>query len=274
MEESRRAPQPLTDLELLELQAEMVMDAQCRLVGVCGVTIAAACQEHGVFVGSEVPDGLVPALVEAVRASSLASAPDAEPPALGACREILEPACGPLALRAGPYYLFEHPAQLPERTGIARSDLSPTVPLRSLNPGNWEEDEWDDLLDGALGPWAMALAGGRVVSVCHTPRPMTERAAECGVWTHPDYRGRGFAAAVTATWADVLRPSGRYLFYNADRANLSSQRVAARLGLRPIGWVWHLATASHEPLDTRHPLSRPRHRKRIVTPAPGGRESG
>jgi hypothetical protein len=35
---------------------------------------------------------------------------------------------------------------------------------------------------------------------------------------------------------------GRVLFYSTDAQNLSSQRVAARLGLRPIGWTWNLAT--------------------------------
>ena len=104
----------------------------------------------------------------------------------------------------------------------------------------------------------MAIVDQKVVSICHTPRPMTERAAECGVWTHPDYRGRGYAAEVTATWADILRSSGRYLFYSTDAANLSSQRVAARLQLRPIGWTWSLARSSHGPRDDPHPLSRRR----------------
>jgi hypothetical protein len=48
-------------------------------------------------------------------------------------------------------------------------------------------------------------------------------------------------AAVTAAWAALMRPTGRHLLYSVARTNVSSQRVAARLGLRPIGWLWQLA---------------------------------
>jgi len=246
----------LTDLELLEIQAEMAMDGRGRLAGVCGVTIGATGDGQILFVGGDVPDPLAAALVEAAGASPRAGVPDREPPALVACRAILEPVCAPLALEAGPSYVFASPARAEMRIEIARSDTSRGERLRHLNPGNWEPDEWDELLSGALGPWAMAVLDGRIVSICHTPRRMTERAAECGVWTHPDYRGRGYAAAVTATWAEVLRPSGRHLFYSTDAGNLSSQRVAARLGLRQIGWRWRLAGADREPRSRRHPLSR------------------
>jgi RimJ/RimL family protein N-acetyltransferase len=221
-----------------------------------GVKISSAREGQLLFVGSAVPDALVHALIDAVDRSPLAPAPEQEPPALAACREILEPACAPLSVDAGPYYLIEPHVRAERRTRIVRSGKSPGEWLRQLNPGNWEPDEWDDLLDGALGPWAMAVAEGRVVSICHTPRPMTERAAECGVWTHPDYRGRGYAAAVTAAWAAILRASGRCLFYSTDAQNVSSQRVAARLRLRPIGWTWILARADPGPGDNRHPLSR------------------
>jgi len=254
--DTRQASQPLTDLELLKIEAERSMDDRYRLSGTCGVKISSTRDGQLLFVGSEVPDTFVPALIDAVDRSPLAPAPDREPPALAACREILEPACAPLSVNAGPTYLIEPHVRAERRTGIARSDGFPSERLRHLNPGNWEPDEWDDLLDGALGPWAMAVAEGRVVSICHTPRSMTKQAAECGVWTHPDYRGRGYAAEVTATWADILRASGRCLFYSTDAQNVSSQRVAARLRLRLIGWTWNLARADPGQRDNRHPLSR------------------
>jgi RimJ/RimL family protein N-acetyltransferase len=254
--DARQASQPLTDLELLRIEAEMSMDDRGRLSGTCSVKVSSTRDGQLLFVGSEVPDSLVPALIDAVDRSPLALAPDQEPPALAACREILEAACAPLSVNAGPYYLIEPQVRAERRTRIERSDASTSERLRRLNPGNWEPDEWDDLLDGALGPWAMAVAEGRVVSLCHTPRPMTKQAAECGVWTHPDYRGRGYAAAVTAAWADILRASGRCLFYSTDAQNVSSQRVAARLRLRPIGWTWNLGRGDPGPRDNRHPLSR------------------
>jgi RimJ/RimL family protein N-acetyltransferase len=257
-------PRLPSDLDLFELQAEMSMDDRRRLAGLCGLTIAMAVDGQRLFLGSEVPEGLEAALVEAVSTALCAPSPDVEPPALCACRAILEPACGPLAVHASPDYVFppdlastpETYTEMPLR--MVRSDRRPLRKLRSLTPGNWEYDEWDDLLDGTLGPWAIALVDERVVSICHTPLPMTDRAAECGVWTHPDYRGRGYAAAVTATWAAILRPSGRHLFYSTDAANYSSQRVAARLGLRPIGWTWNLARVHAGEHDSRHPLSRRR----------------
>jgi hypothetical protein len=253
----RQASQPHSDLDLLERRTEMSMDDCRRLAGVCGVTITATRDAHAVYIGSEVPDTLVPALVDAVERSPLASAPDREPPALGACRTILEPGCPRLALDSGLAYLIEPGVPFVTRPDIVRSDTSNSVALRPLNPGNWEHDEWNHLLDGILGPWAMAIAGGRVISLCHTPVPMTDSAAECGVWTHPDARGRGYAAAVTATWADILRPSGRSLFYGTDVQNLSSQRVAQRLELRPLGWNWSLIAIDPVQRSQRHPLSRP-----------------
>lgn len=256
--ESRPVFEQLTDFELLGLREAPAMDDRRRLSGLCGVTIAATRDGQAIFVGSEVPDALLPTLVGAVESSPLGSGPDVEPPALVACRDILGVACGQLGLNAGPVYLIEPLVPVETRTRIVRSDQSPTEWPPLVNPGTWEHDEWDDLLDGTLGPWAMAVVDGSVASIAHTPGPMGERTAEVGVWTHPGYRGRRYAAEVTAAWADILRPSGRCLFYSTDAANVSSQRVAARLGLRVLGWTWSLQRADPRPRKSRHPLSRRR----------------
>jgi predicted GNAT family acetyltransferase len=52
----------------------------------------------------------------------------------------------------------------------------------------------------------MATEAERVVSICHTPRPVTARAAECGVWTHPAVRGRGYGAAAAGHDNDRVHP--------------------------------------------------------------------
>ena len=247
-------PQSLTDLELFTIEAEMSLDDRDRLPGTCGVQISVARAGHLLFIGSLVPDALVPALIDAFERSARAPGPDQEPPALAACRAILEPACAPLATHASLYYVFEPHVRAQTPASMVRSDASSVEFLRHLNPGNWKPESWDQLLAGARGPWAMAVVSERVASICHTPRPLTARAAECGVWTHPDHRGRGYAAAVAAAWADILRPSGRILFYSTQADNRSSQRVAARLGLRNIGWTWNLATA--QPRAEPHPLNR------------------
>jgi hypothetical protein len=83
-------------------------------------------------------------------------------------------------------------------------------------------------------PWCVALEGGEIASMCYAAR-LGEKGAEAGVYTFAQYRSRGLAAAVTASWASMPSLKGRVLFYSTSRTNRSSQRVAARLGLRQIG---------------------------------------
>ena len=155
----------------------------------------------------------------------------------------------------GPSFLIEEGTRFSSPVRIERSDGAGRDALRRANPGNWQPVEWNELVDGSLGPWTMALEGERVVSICHTPGPLGPRGAECGVWTDAAFRGRGLAAAVTAEWAALLRPSGRHLFYGTDAENLSSQRVTQRLGLRPLGWTWRLGRARPHGDERVHPLS-------------------
>jgi len=83
-------------------------------------------------------------------------------------------------------------------------------------------------------PWCIALAGDEIASIAFAAR-ISDVGAEAGVVTLPGFRGQGFAAAVTASWSSLPSLSGRALFYSTARSNRSSQRVAARLGLRLIG---------------------------------------
>ena len=135
-------------------------------------------------------------------------------------------------------YLIESPPPIVIDAAIVRSDRRIARWLHDANPGNWHPVEWAELLDGRLGPWTMVVADRRVLSICHTPLPLTDRSGEAGVWTAEDARGRGYAAAVTAEWVALLRPSRRHLFYVHDVANRSSQRVAERLQARHLGWAW------------------------------------
>jgi RimJ/RimL family protein N-acetyltransferase len=83
-------------------------------------------------------------------------------------------------------------------------------------------------------PWCIALQGDEIASIAFTVG-LGPAGAEVGVATVPAFRGRGYAAAATAGWASLSAHSGRVLFYGASRANVSSQRVTQRLGLRLIG---------------------------------------
>jgi hypothetical protein len=249
---------PPTDLELLAIQTERTLDAAGRLAGRYGITIACAPGAHAMWIGADVPDATAAELTAAFAATAPARDPAEPPPALDRCRRILG-SDRAVEHRAGPSFVFHDGVPPSPGAGIERSDLPLGAALRGANPGNWQPVEWDELLDGRLGPWTMVLDGDRAVSICHTPGPLSPRGAECGVWTQPGFRGRGHATATAAAWAEILRPTGRVLFYATDADNRSSRRVAERLQLRPIGWTWrlHAPDPADEPV---HPLSALRRR--------------
>jgi RimJ/RimL family protein N-acetyltransferase len=249
------SPASPNDLELLGIQREGSLDHRGRVAGWYGVSIACAERGQALSIGAEVPDALAAELAAAFDRAPHSSSPSEPPPALELCRRILAVGDPSLASSAGPSFLIEAETPLASGAHVERSDASSGEALRNSNPGNWQPIEWNELLDGRLGPWTIAIEGALVVSICHTPRPVTARAAECGVWTHPAFRGRGHAAAVTSEWARVMRPSGRYLFYSTDAENRSSQRVAERLHLRPLGWTWRLGRAREHDGAGVHPLS-------------------
>src|SRR5688572_25098616 len=95
-------------------------------------------------------------------------------------------------------YLIPHDLSWPHDVAGVRVVTSSDADRHLLldrPPMSWEEGEWRELVSGTLGPWAVAVTeqDGQVVSVCHSPVPVTADGAECGVWTHPDHRGRRLA---------------------------------------------------------------------------------
>lgn len=247
MSEPRNTSQQLSDLELFDLNAGMSLDERGRLKESDGVTIASASEGGRMFIGDKIPDPLADELRTAFSSRPPGGDPPSEPEVVSTCHGILEARIGSTTKRCGPYYVIPRGCSFISDVLIETSVGEAPAHLRAANPGNWEADEWGDLLDNSLhGPWAMAVVGDRVVSICHTPRPMSPDAAECGTWTDPEFRGRGYAAATVVAWAAILEPTGRQLFYSTDSSNLSSQRVAERLGLRLIGWTWNLEPSSGE----------------------------
>jgi hypothetical protein len=83
-------------------------------------------------------------------------------------------------------------------------------------------------------PWCVALDDGQVASVAFAAR-LSKAGAEIGVATVPEMKGRGYAAATVTRWSRLQSLRSRALFYSTDQTNGSSQRVAARLGLRFLG---------------------------------------
>ena len=78
-----------------------------------GVVVAATRRGARLFIGSEVPEPLVPALRAAARTAPRTPGPDHEPPALASCRAVLDPVCAPLAVSAGPCFLITAPPAVP-----------------------------------------------------------------------------------------------------------------------------------------------------------------
>lgn len=228
------------DLELLRVELDLLWGLQengClrtgpRLALAVSVVGGSSDRRRLVAVNSDVPAAAAAEIGRLVDGSE-PTPPEEEPAVLSRCAGLLGD------VHAAPFVSFLIPPDLQyvHDAPIVRSDGPVTEGLREANPGNWEEQEWLDLLAGRLGPWAMAVENGRIASICHTPA-FSEHAVEAGVWTDPDFRGRGYAAAVTAAWQPLV--AGRIAFYSAAAQNHSSRQVAARLGLRCLGWVWKL----------------------------------
>ena len=232
-------PNALSDLELLDMEMDLLWGSEA------GPEFVLACAGGGVRtrIGKHVPAEVARTLAAEVANGALAGEDSGvPPPQLERWRVLLEDALGAavrLAQGSGPSYLIEPGVSFRRTAELVRSETADSESLRAANPGNWGADEWQDLIDGHLGPWVMARLGERVISICHTPAS-NPNAAEAGVWTHPDFRGQGHAAAATAEWAALMRPTGRLLFYSTSHTNHASQRVAAHLGLRRIGYLWQL----------------------------------
>ena len=239
-----------TDLDLLALRAEGLADRSI------GVRFDRTTTGEALSVSPTISAELSAAIKARWDRTPHQGDPTVPPPLLAGCEQVLT-AAGWNVRRGGGnvVYLVEPEVSFPTPAVVHRSDGPHPGWLGQSNPGNWEPTEWDELIDGRLGPWAMACEGRRVVSITHTPTPLTLRRAEAGAWTDPEFRGRGLAAAATAQWADVLRPSGRFLFYGTVVDNLSSQRVASRLGLRLIGYQWFIGNRALENESSVHPSS-------------------
>lgn len=165
----------------------MSLDGGGRVTDACGITVAVAQDGQASWLGARISGELANALTAILASSPLPDAPSQPPPALDACERTIAAALGARTLRhSGPSYVFEdHIRPVASSARVIRSDAAGRDELRRANPGNWEPVEWDELLDGLLGPWAMVVDGGEVLSICHTPVPMTDQATECGVWTPP-----------------------------------------------------------------------------------------
>jgi hypothetical protein len=189
----------LSDLELLQIEMDLLWVTEA------GPELVLACARDGASLrlSKQVPPHAARVLAAEVDGVPPGVNQEPPPPQVERWRMLLEDAIGAavrLTPGSGPSYLIGPDVTFQATAELVRSDSADLAPLRTANPGNWGADEWQDLLNGHLGPWVMARHGKRVISICHTP-VSNSIAAEAGVWTHPDFRGQSHAAATTAEWA-------------------------------------------------------------------------
>lgn len=101
-------------------------------------------------------------------------------------------------------------------------------------PSRWSTEEWDGLMNGDQGPWVALVEGEQVLSLAHCAR-LNDRAAEVGVQTEDEARGRGLASVTVMAWTELMRQQDRVLFYSAFETNRASHRVAAKCNATPLG---------------------------------------
>ena len=125
----------------------------------------------------------------------------------------------------GPAFCFAE-TSITSHDAIAVTSENVAVLSPYLDP--WREDV------AAGMPMAAVLDHGCAVAVCCSVR-VGHEAHEAGVETHPDFRGRGHAAAAVRAWATMVRELGRMPLYSTSWDNTASRALARSLGLVQYG---------------------------------------
>ena len=84
-----------------------------------------------------------------------------------------------------------------------------------------------------------AIVNGSAVAVCASVRTISS-AHEAGVETAPSFRGHGYASAVVAEWANMVRARGAEPLFSTSWQNTASRALARSLGLRQFGADLHI----------------------------------
>ena len=155
-----------------------------------------------------------------------ASSPEAFLPSLGAVLASLAPGGETWDLYSGPAYVFPEALTIPDAVTLVEPGHADLLAEHFPFTATWLRESW---------PCYAMLVDGRAVAICDSAR-RTAHVAEAGVDTVAEYRGRGYAALVTAAWAQAIRATGITPVYSTSHDNHASQAVARKLGLREFGW--------------------------------------
>jgi hypothetical protein len=172
----------------------------------------------------DLPDALVAELEAIVRSEPVCPDPiglaSAEPVTAPQVRAVLTRHAAPRGEHRGPAYFLPIGAAAPpwavEVTDANLEVLTAAFPrLAQALP--------------AIRPCAVSLEDGGAVAVCFSARS-SAAAAEAGVTTREQYRGKGHGSAAVACWAGAVHRSGRLALYSTSWNNVASQALARRLG--------------------------------------------
>ena len=130
---------------------------------------------------------------------------------------------------SGPAFTFPEAVEQPPATVFVNE-----VQLLERNFRGWTAAE----IPGR-SPVVAVVEDGGAVSVCLCAR-RSDAAAEAGLETATEYRGRGLGPQVAAAWALAVRASGRIPLYSTSWSNAASLSVARKLGLVAYASGWSL----------------------------------
>jgi hypothetical protein len=214
-------------------EAMFTYDARGRMVGVNSpegrpaprVFLGCTMAGYVARFGETLPDAVVRRLVDLVEEQPAVEELPVTASLRDEVRRVLAEAGSIAREGRGPNYRF------PESIATPGGDVQVTEAniaiVRQTYPWLYEE----------LAGWWPCFAvvrDGAAVSVCFSSR-IGVAAAEAGVETLPEFRGRGYATAVTAAWGSSVRSTGRIPLYSTGWENLASQGLARRVGLEMFG---------------------------------------
>jgi hypothetical protein len=186
-----------------------------------------AQSSHGYVarIRANVPEDQAARLTSIVESLPITEALDSPIAGIDRLREELTRESPIAAEGGGPAYRF--PAPIPSRKPVVRLANDNRELVRETYPWLFDElPHW--------WPCFAVVADGSAVAVCFSAR-RGGTAAEAGVETLSAFRGHGYATAVTSAWAQSIQQAGLIPIYSTGWANLASQGVARRLGLRIFG---------------------------------------
>lgn len=174
-------------------------------------------------VRQDVPDDVAERLAAIVLEEPVMTDPDRPPVRAVAYGDVLGTVD---RTGGGPFYTF------PRAIGPDASVVEITEATADLVPP--ELGGRDGIAHGTELPCFGVIVGGRAVSVCRTAR-LVEDAAQAGVNTMEDYRGRGYAKRAVLVWGRAIRKMRREPIYSTSYENFASRRVAKGAGLTLMG---------------------------------------